>query len=195
MSKENSVSVKAKCSDCGGSGVYTGWAGAEKQDGEKIDGVVCTTCDGNGWVMVQYVPFVERVVEEDIANVRLSMRTIANRHSGIWSGRQSTAVTYQEFLNGKRPEDVEVIVRGLHMVGAFENIMDLATRAYPTPRLCTHCRHYDQHWGRCGSEEARTTFGIETEQKVPDEIDGQRVGNYCPFWFTRNSMPEDDGPG
>jgi len=85
--------VKAECSACGGTGVYSGFAEPEGV------GVVCLRCGGTGCVEVKYALFTKRKKRRDIKTVKLS------RGSTILScGPGGTEVSYKDFLNGKMPE-------------------------------------------------------------------------------------------
>ena len=82
--------IKIMCERCGGSGLYTGKDsfGKPREDFPKEVGVVCA-CMGRGYVEAN--TFTKRKILKDIKTVR-SM--LANKND---------AVTYEEFLKGKRP--------------------------------------------------------------------------------------------
>jgi hypothetical protein len=85
--------VKAECSSCGGTGIYCGFAEP------KGVGVVCLNCKGNGHREIEYVPFTGLKKRFGIDTVRLSNGSFIA--TGI--GPTGTAITYEDFLQGKRP--------------------------------------------------------------------------------------------
>lgn len=48
------ITVKCECTDCGGTGLYTGW---NCHDGATS---VCDTCKGTGATEISYTPFTGR---------------------------------------------------------------------------------------------------------------------------------------
>ncbi len=85
--------VKAECSSCGGTGLYSGMC-----EGEGI-AVVCLTCGGTGCEEIRYRPFERRKGRRDIQTVRLSRGSFIATGVGPTGG----SITYQEFAAGKLP--------------------------------------------------------------------------------------------
>ena len=79
--------AEAQCDPCDGTGIY--------HDGREGDGtgVVCDECEGSGRVVIKYTPFTGRKVRSNIKTVRVSRRL----------SRESTTVSYEDFLAGKMP--------------------------------------------------------------------------------------------
>lgn len=88
------IEVKVECSSCGGSGVYCGFAEP------KGTGVVCVYCDGTGGKTISYKPFEGLKKREGVRTVRRSAGTFI----GTGVGPVGSSVSYDEFLNGKRPQ-------------------------------------------------------------------------------------------
>ncbi len=87
------IAIEIDCPDCGGSGVYHGFAEP------PFVGVVCLTCKGKGAKTVFITPFTVRKLREDIRTVRQSRGSFIGTGVGPTGGE----VTYEEFLNGKMP--------------------------------------------------------------------------------------------
>lgn len=85
--------VEAECTSCSGTGIYHGFAEP------KGVGVVCLTCDGTGRREIEYVPFTGLKKRNDIQTVQRSRGSLI--FAGV--GPTGNAVSYDEFLNGKRP--------------------------------------------------------------------------------------------
>jgi len=85
--------VKAVCTACGGTGVYSGMCEA------KGTAVVCINCDGTGCEVIKYEPFVERKKRRGIKTVHQSRGRLIP--TGV--GPKEGSVTYKEFLSGKMP--------------------------------------------------------------------------------------------
>lgn len=62
------VYVETQCSDCGGSGLYQGFA--EPKD----TAVVCLGCDGSGCKVIEYIPFTGRKRKNN-PNIRYVQRS------------------------------------------------------------------------------------------------------------------------
>lgn len=87
-------SVQAECSSCGGTGVYCGFAEP------KGTGVVCLNCNGTGCRTIEYTPFTAIKRRNDVSQVMCSRGTFIV--TGV--GPAGNAITYDEFLSGKRPK-------------------------------------------------------------------------------------------
>jgi len=85
--------VRAQCSSCNGTGVYSGFAEP------KGTAVVCLTCNGTGCEKIRYTPFKGRKIRRGIQTVRRSSGTFIA--TGV--GPRGGSVTYKEFLGGKMP--------------------------------------------------------------------------------------------
>lgn len=94
MPKQNTVTIEVRCPDCGGTGVYHGFAEPEGV------GVVCLGCGGSGAKKLTYTPFTGRERRNGIKVVRRSRGTFIA--TGV--GPNGSSVTYEEFLNGKMPK-------------------------------------------------------------------------------------------
>jgi hypothetical protein len=86
--------IKAKCSDCSGTGVYCGMCEPEGV------GVVCLRCGGSGCELIMYTPFTKRAIKRGVKQVRLSRGMLLA--DGVGPG--GTMVCYQDFLKGKMPK-------------------------------------------------------------------------------------------
>lgn len=86
--------IETECSSCRGTGIYRGFAEPQGV------GVVCLDCDGTGCRMMEYTPFTGLKRRDDVRTVQRS------RGSLIFAGVGPTggSVSYEEFLNGKRPK-------------------------------------------------------------------------------------------
>ena len=93
VSMSQRLVVEAECSDCGGTGVYCGFAEP------KGTAVVCLGCDGTGCKKIFYKPFSGRRKKRGVQTVRLS----GGRFIATGVGPSGGAITYQEFLDGKIP--------------------------------------------------------------------------------------------
>lgn len=93
MAKQNHVRVKAVCNSCDGTGLYSGMCEP------KGTAVICHTCNGTGCEVIRYTPFKKRRLRRDIEKVRDSR----GRFLMSGTGPTGDAVTYKEFLQGKRP--------------------------------------------------------------------------------------------
>lgn len=79
------------CRSCRGTGVYRGMA---ERNGFAV---ICHTCDGTGAEIIEYIPFTQRVVRDDVKTVGVA--------NGFIRSSDPNEVTYEEFLNGKMPKD------------------------------------------------------------------------------------------
>lgn len=86
--------IQTECGSCGGTGVYCGFAEP------KGVGVVCLGCNGTGCATVEYKEFTGLKKRKGVDTVRLSRGTFIA--TGV--GPAGSSVTYQEFLDGKRPK-------------------------------------------------------------------------------------------
>ena len=87
-------SLEVQCGTCRGTGVYHGFAEP------KGVGVVCGECDGTGAKTLKYEPFTGLKQRNDVETVRRSAGSLLPTGVGPTGG----SVTYEEFLQGKRPE-------------------------------------------------------------------------------------------
>jgi len=85
--------VRAVCSSCDGTGIYSGFCEA------KGTAVVCLNCDGTGCMVIQYKPFEKRRRRRGIKTVSLS------RGNFILTGMGALgeSVSYTDFFKGKMP--------------------------------------------------------------------------------------------
>ena len=88
------VTVNTECKDCGGTGLYSGFA-----EGKGV-AVVCLGCKGTGCASLTYTPFVRRKGRRDIKTVRCSRGSFIGTGVGPTGG----SVTYAEFTKGKMPQ-------------------------------------------------------------------------------------------
>jgi hypothetical protein len=87
------MKVESECGSCGGTGVYRGFAEPAGV------GVVCLNCDGTGERTIEYTPFTGLKKREGVRTVSRSRGSFIA--TGV--GAYGSSVTYEEFLNGKRP--------------------------------------------------------------------------------------------
>lgn len=92
-STASTITVKATCDECEGSGVYQGFA--EK----KGEAVVCEACDGEGCYSITYTPFKGRTKVEGVDKVYWSAGSTLGACGPI-----GNPVTYKEFRAGKMPK-------------------------------------------------------------------------------------------
>ena len=93
MTDSKNEHVKAVCGDCGGTGVYCGFAEP------KGVGVVCLGCEGSGCTVITYEPFVARRERQGVRVVRRSRGSFIA--TGV--GPTGTEVIYADFKRGKMP--------------------------------------------------------------------------------------------
>ena len=93
MTDSKKERVKAICGDCGGTGVYCGFAELEGV------GVVCLGCAGSGCTVITYEPFVARRERRGVRVVRRSRGSFIA--TGV--GPIGTEVSYADFKRGKMP--------------------------------------------------------------------------------------------
>ena len=86
--------ITAECGNCGGTGLYRGFAEPEGV------AVVCISCQGTGRVELTYTPFTKRKGKRDIHTGRLSRGSFI----GTGVGPAGGSVTYKEFQDGKMPQ-------------------------------------------------------------------------------------------
>jgi hypothetical protein len=92
IEKIEKATVKAVCTDCGGTGLYEGMC---KREGYPV---VCLRCKGSGCQIITYQPFVERRILKNVKGVTLSKGRFI--FSGD-AGAIGETVSYQDFLAGK----------------------------------------------------------------------------------------------
>lgn len=92
----NKVEHEKECRSCRGTGLYSGFA--EPQG----TAVVCLTCGGIGKEEISYKPFKGRKTRRDIEIVKLSAGNLIV--TGV--GPRGNSITYQEFLDGKMPNNI-----------------------------------------------------------------------------------------
>lgn len=85
--------VKAECSACGGTGVYSGMCEPEGT------AVVCIRCNGTGCEEIRYRPFEQRKMRRGIHTVRRSRGAFIA--TGV--GPAGKSVTYAQFQAGQMP--------------------------------------------------------------------------------------------
>jgi len=86
--------IRIECKSCRATGVYKGFAEPEHQ------AVVCLECKGNGYTDTEYTRFTTLKRRDDIRTVRCP--TGAFVFSRV--GPTGMTITYEEFLNGARPQ-------------------------------------------------------------------------------------------
>lgn len=88
--------VKAECSSCSATGIYSGMCEA------KGTAVICITCNGTGCETIRYTPFVKRRGRRGIKTVSFS---VAGRAALAWRGDGAVgrSISYSEFKKGVRP--------------------------------------------------------------------------------------------
>jgi len=92
--RARTVSVKAKCNACGGTGLYSGFAEP------RGTAVVCNRCGGTGCATITYTPFVKRRKRTDIKTVWNSNGACIVTGVGPTGG----SITYKEFSEGAMPK-------------------------------------------------------------------------------------------
>lgn len=85
--------IKAECSACGGTGLYSGLAEP------KGTAVVCLQCGGDGCEEITFTPFVRRKGRRGIQTVRRSQGSFVGTGVGPTGG----SITYQEFQQERMP--------------------------------------------------------------------------------------------
>jgi hypothetical protein len=103
------IQALAECDDCGGTGVYVGFA-------EKTGaGMECHTCGGTGChkIEIEYTPFTKRKLVKGIKRVfarACGYFHAAETHTGT-DGKtvefSKAGATYKEWLEGKKPLPVK----------------------------------------------------------------------------------------
>jgi hypothetical protein len=87
------VTVEVECKDCGGTGLYQGFA--EPQD----TAVVCLSCGGTGCAKLTYTPFTQRREKRGVSWVMRSRGSFIATGVGPAGGK----ISYQEFQSGRMP--------------------------------------------------------------------------------------------
>lgn len=77
--------IRAQCSDCGGTGLYSGFMEA------KDEAVICVRCGGSGCQTIRYTPFQGRKERRGIKRVRGGSGLIIDRPN------EKSWMTYAEF--------------------------------------------------------------------------------------------------
>ena len=85
--------IKTECSSCNGTGLYRGFA---EPPGVAV---ICLHCDGEGCKEINYTPFSGRKSRNDVKTVQRSSGSFI----GTGVGPSGKSISYQEFLQGKRP--------------------------------------------------------------------------------------------
>lgn len=85
--------IKAECSACGGTGLYSGMCEPEGV------AVVCLHCEGTGCEIIRYEPFEKRRGKRGITTVRRSKGIFIATGTGPIGG----SISYEDFQNGKMP--------------------------------------------------------------------------------------------
>jgi len=86
-------SVKAECTSCGATGVYSGFCEA------RGEAVVCLRCSGTGCEVVRYTPFTKR-------RNRKGIETVSNSRGGFIAtgvGAVGASISYSSFKKGEMP--------------------------------------------------------------------------------------------
>lgn len=98
--------VKAVCEACKGTGLYQGIA---ERDGAFV---ICHNCNGTGCETISYEPFEERKKQSKCKRVYKSGYgyVISDKDMTLADGTfipmSKLGVSYEEFLNGKKPKHV-----------------------------------------------------------------------------------------
>ncbi len=104
MAKQEKITVRAQCGDCGGTKIYVG---LECHDGA---GMVCANCEGKGWVPITYTPFIAPKKRNDVKRVfeaqkyRTFYPTDHTFEDGKTVNYSEFGCTYEEWENGATPK-------------------------------------------------------------------------------------------
>jgi hypothetical protein len=79
--------IKTECSDCGGTGLYSGFCEGEGH------AVVCLACGGSGCRKIHYKPYTGRKRKRGIVSIRWSQ----GRFIMTGVGGEGDSMTYREF--------------------------------------------------------------------------------------------------
>ena len=97
------VTVLAECTDCGGTGLYTGFTCHEGATSE------CEKCKGTGAITISYTPFSKRKEKEGVKRVFANVRW-KNVYPDVHEFDDGSVVdfsqygcTYEEWKNGEKP--------------------------------------------------------------------------------------------
>lgn len=100
------ITVKCECTDCGGTGLYTGW---NCHDGATS---VCDTCKGTGATEISYTPFTGRKEKKGVIRVFSNVRwrhVYPERHvfdNGKVIDFSKYGCTYEEWKKGVEPKTI-----------------------------------------------------------------------------------------
>ena len=86
------VEAEVECTDCGGTGVYRGFA---EPNGIAV---VCLVCKGTGCKTIRYTPFKTRKIRDGVKYVQKSAGSFV-----LSCGPVGSKISYNDFLNGKMP--------------------------------------------------------------------------------------------
>ena len=108
MSKEKTIEMDIECQSCNGTGVYVGMG---ERDGAAV---VCRRCSGTGKFKYSftYKDFTGLKKREDVTRVYLDGYGYCLAPKKIdfdkvgWVDLTKEGVSYEEFLEGKRPEHI-----------------------------------------------------------------------------------------
>jgi len=102
-----SESVVAECSACDATGLYQGFC--EKRGAA----VICTRCEGTGKVTIDYIPFTERKIKENVKRIFKSSFMYYHAAEDVVTEEGDPinftqgGCTYQEWLDGVEPKPVK----------------------------------------------------------------------------------------
>ncbi|MEK7626483.1 MAG: hypothetical protein AAB423_03995 [Patescibacteria group bacterium] len=95
--QEQQQEVQAKCTSCGGTGLYKGMA---EPPGVAV---ICLDCEGTGARTITFIPYTGRVKCEDVQTVQRS----AGKFIAFGTGPVGEKLSYQDFL--KEIPEAEVV--------------------------------------------------------------------------------------
>jgi hypothetical protein len=103
------ITIKIECHACRGTGLYVGMA---ERNGAAV---ICHRCDGTGGHDYKYTPFTKRKKKEGVKRVyktsaghAISAEDVVNEN-GRRLPFSTSGVSYEEWLNGKQPKDLEFL--------------------------------------------------------------------------------------
>lgn len=102
--------IKIECTNCGATGIYKGMG---ERDGA---GVICSNCEGKGYVIFRFNRFKQKKNREDISRVYKSGHgyCISDqdviKEDGSLIRFSKFGCTYEDWKNGKQPLEIEDLV-------------------------------------------------------------------------------------
>ena len=150
--------IKIKCQSCKGSGLYVGIG---ERDGAAV---VCSMCNGEGFVFFKYEEFIGIEKREDVERVYIpsygyviAPKEIDFKEHGKIDLRKE-GVSYEEWQSGKKPKHIKQLVCPMiadqgacHKIKGFFKECE---RLHGTcllgvrPRTCNHLSKKEECWKR-----------------------------------------------